>query len=32
MSEEQIKLLENYTKENFFDNGMIADIVIHDIE
>lgn len=30
--EEQIKLLENYTKENFVDNGMIADIVIHDIE
>lgn len=29
--EEQIKLLENYTKENFVDNGMIADIVIHDI-
>lgn len=30
--EEQIKLLENYTKENFVENGMIADIVIHDIE
>lgn len=29
---EQIELLENYTKENFVDNGMIADIVIHDIE
>lgn len=30
--EEQIKLLEKYTKENFVDNGMIADIAIHDIE